>query len=605
VHVIGTAGHVDHGKSTLVERLTGIDPDRFEEEKRRGLTIDLGFAWLTLPSGNEIGLIDVPGHERFIKNMLAGAGGITICLFVVAANEGWKPQSAEHLSILQILGITSGVIALTKSDTVDEEALELVTLEVQEQLAASALADAPVIACSAVTGQGIGELVAELDRVVSSAPPAADNDRPRLWVDRVFTIAGAGTVVTGTLSGGSLAAGDEAEVVPEGRKARVRTIQSHKREVSRAGPGNRVALNLAGLERHGAVRGDAVVRPGQWRSTHQVDARIEVLPEHLTGTGHALTEKGAHLLYVGSAETPVRLRLLDSEKIRAGEFGFARLFLRDALPVTRGDRFVLRDAGRVLTFGGGEILDPRPPRRANLDLLQRLVGASSEEALGAIVGAEEALGVADALSRIGASTAGGLGVARLDSVLVSEAHLAELLLRVDRALSSYHSDHPLERGMPKEELRAVTGLGPSPFEALLTAAPEVTADGATLRLTMHQTTLAPEQQLLRVEIVAKVRSAAASPPTARDLAADPALLRALVEAGDLVRIGDFFVTGDHARGIRAGVRRAIEASGPLTVAHIRDLLGTSRKYAVPLCEWLDSTGATRRQGDLRYLGPRP
>ncbi|MDP9234375.1 MAG: selenocysteine-specific translation elongation factor, partial [Actinomycetota bacterium] len=370
MHVIGTAGHVDHGKSALVERLTGIDPDRFEEEKRRGLTIDLGFAWLTLPSGNEIGLIDVPGHERFIKNMLAGAGGISICLFVVAANEGWKPQSAEHLSILQILGITSGVVALTKSDTVDEEALELVTLEVQEQLAASALADAPVVACSAVTGQGVGELVAELDRVVSSAPPVPDNDRPRLWVDRVFTIAGAGTVVTGTLSGGSIAAGDEAEVVPEGRNARVRTIQSHKREVSRAAPGTRVALNLAGLERQGAVRGDAIVRPGQWRSTRLVDARVEVLPENLSGADHALTEKGAHLLYVGSAETPVRLRLLDSEKIRPGEFGFARLFLRDPLPVTRGDRFVLRDAGRVLTFGGGEILDPQPTRRANLALLE-------------------------------------------------------------------------------------------------------------------------------------------------------------------------------------------------------------------------------------------
>jgi selenocysteine-specific elongation factor len=605
VHVIGTAGHVDHGKSTLVERLTGIDPDRFAEEKRRGLTIDLGFAWLTLPSGNEIGLIDVPGHERFIKNMLAGAGGITICLFVVAANEGWKPQSAEHLSILQILGITSGVVALTKSDTVDEEALELVMLEVQEQLAASALAEAPVVACSAVTGRGIGELVAELDRVVSSAPPVPDNDRPRLWVDRVFTIAGAGTVVTGTLSGGSLDAGAEAEVVPEGRKARVRTIQSHKKELTRAAPGTRVALNLAGLDRQGAVRGDAIVRPGQWQSTRQVDARVEVLPETLSGADHALTEKGAHLLYVGSAETPIRLRLLDSEKIRPGEFGFARLFLRDPLPVTRGDRFVLRDAGRVLTFGGGQILDPRPPRRANLDLLERLVGASSEEALGAIVGAEGALGVADALSRSGANIAVGPGVARLDSLLVSEAHLEELLRRVDRALGTYHSDHPLERGMPREELRAVTGLGPSPFEALLTAAPEVIADGASVRLKMHQTTFAPAQQLLREEIFARVRSAAASPPSTGELAADPALLRALVEAGDLVRIGDFFLTGDQARQMRADVRSAIEASGPRTVAQIRDLLGTSRKYAVPLCEWLDSTGATRRQGDLRYLGPRP
>jgi selenocysteine-specific elongation factor len=605
MHVIGTAGHVDHGKSSLVERLTGIDPDRFEEEKRRGLTIDLGFAWLTLPSGNEIGLIDVPGHERFIKNMLAGAGGISICLFVVAANEGWKPQSAEHLAILHLLGITSGVVALTKSDTVDEEALELVTLEVLDQLSASALADAPVVACSAVTGEGIDDLVTALDRVVAAAPPVPDTERPRLWVDRVFTIAGAGTVVTGTLSGGSISVADEIEVVPEGRRARVRTIQTHKKEVSRAAPGTRVALNLAGLERQGAVRGDAIVRPGQWRSTRLVDARVQVLHERLSGADHALTGKGAHLLYAGSAETPVRVQLLDSERIPAGGSGFARLFLRDALPVTRGDRFVLRDAGRVLTFGGGEILDPRPTRRANVDLLRHLAGASSQEALVAIVTAEGALGLSDALTRSGASSAGGAGIARLGSILVSEKQLEGLLRTMRAELSSYHSDHPLERGVPKEELRRKTALTPSAFEALLIQAPEVIEDGSTVRLKQHHATLAPDQQLARDEIVGRIRDGGMSPPTIGELAADPALLRALVEAGDLVRIGDFFLTGDQARKLRTDVRSAIESSGPLTVAQIRDLLGTSRKYAVPLSEWLDSTGATRRQGDIRHLGPRP
>src|ERR671919_32317 len=219
MHVIGTAGHVDHGKSTLVQRLTGIDPDRFEEEKRRGLTIDLGFAWLTLPSGLELGIVDVPGHERFIKNMLAGAGGITVCLFVVAAPEGWMPQSAEHLAVLDVLGVRAGVVAVTKSDAVDEETLEL--------------------------------LVAELDRVVQSTPPAPDLGRPRLWIDRVFTISGAGTVVTGTLAGGAFSTAQEVEITPEGRRARIRAIQSHKKEVERIGPGNRTALNLVGLERQG------------------------------------------------------------------------------------------------------------------------------------------------------------------------------------------------------------------------------------------------------------------------------------------------------------------------------------------------------------------
>jgi selenocysteine-specific elongation factor len=605
MHVIGTAGHVDHGKSALIERLTGIDPDRFEEEKRRGLTIDLGFAWLTLPSGNEIGLIDVPGHERFIKNMLAGAGGISICLFVVAANEGWKPQSAEHLSILHVLGITSGVVALTKSDTVDRETLDFITLEIQERLATSTLANAPIVACSATTGEGIDVLIAELDRVVSSAPPVPDLGRPRLWVDRVFTIAGAGTVVTGTLTGGTLSVGDEVEITPEGRSARVRTIQSHKKEVPRVSPGTRVALNLAGLERQGAKRGDAIVRPGQWRPTHVLDAALEVLPARMTGSEHVLTEKGAHLLYAGSAETPVRVRLIDDDALRPGESGFARLFLRDDLPLARGDRFVLRDAGRVLTLGGGQILDPRPSRRPDADLLRRLLGATPEEALGAFVEAEGLAGMSDAIARSGAREVGGAGVVQLDSVLVSQDYLANLLEIVRAAVGDHHSQHPLERGMPKEALRAVTHLAAPAFEALLLRDPGLVAEGATVRSAQHTGLLSPQQQRERDELVARIQAGGMSPPMTSDLQADPALIRALVEAGDIVRVGDFYLTAASAGKIRSEVRAAIERSGPLTVAQIRDTLGTTRKYAVPLCEWLDSTGATRRQGDIRHLGPHP
>ena len=362
MHVIGTAGHVDHGKSTLVERLTGMDPDRFAEEKRRGLTIDLGFAWLTLPSGNEIGIIDVPGHERFVRNMLAGAGGTTICLFVVAANEGWKPQSAEHLAILDVLGTTEGVVALTKSDLVDLDTLDSVRDDVSGRLASSSLSEMPIVACSATTGEGIDELVAELDRVVSQAPPAADLGRPRLWVDRVFTISGAGTVVTGTLGGGTLTVGDDVTVAPEGRHARIRSIQSHKKDVSRVEPGNRTALNLAGLERQGAQRGDAIVTTDKWHPTRRVHASVRVLDPSLAGQTHELKEKGAHLLYAGTAETPVRVRLLGTDELEPGAAGYAQLELRDPLPLARGDRFVLRDVGRVLTLGGGRVLDPWPTR---------------------------------------------------------------------------------------------------------------------------------------------------------------------------------------------------------------------------------------------------
>ena len=609
MHVIGTAGHVDHGKSTLVERLTGIDPDRFAEEKQRGLTIDLGFAWLPLPSGHEVGLIDVPGHERFIKNMLAGAGAISICLFVVAANEGWMPQSAEHLAILDVLGVRSGVVALTKADTVDEETLEIAIADVDEHLAMSSLRGAPVVSCSGVTGRGLDELISEIDKAVMQTEPAPDLGRPRLWVDRVFTIAGAGTVVTGTLMGGALAQGDEIEISPEGRRARIRALQSHKKQVARMGPGNRTALNLAGLERQGGKRGDAVVRPGQWRPTAILDAGIHVLSADITGTDHRLTEKGAHLLYVGSAETPVRIKLLGVPELRAGQSGFAQLYLRDTLPLGRGDRFVLRDAGRVVTFGGGEVLDPLPaPARRDdakrVSLLARLAKADAEEALVALVEAAGSIDESEALLRSGASTPGE-GTIRLGRVLVSKESYEELVHRVRSAVNEHHLVHPLDRGMSREALRARTPLEPDAFDALVGGMEEVVEEGATVRLSVFSVTLAPEQQRARDEIINKIRDAGFTPPLVGELNADGALLRSLTDTGELVKIADFYLTREQANEARSRVRARIEQAGPLTVAEIRDLLQTSRKYAVPLCEWLDQTGATRRRGDVRVLGPNP
>jgi selenocysteine-specific elongation factor len=609
MHVIGTAGHVDHGKSALVERLTGIDPDRFAEEKRRGLTIDLGFAWLPLPSGREIGLIDVPGHERFIKNMLAGAGGISICLFVVAANEGWMPQSAEHLAVLDVLGIKDGVVALTKSDTVDAEMLEIASAEIEEQLARSSLAGSPIVACSALTGAGLDVLVEAIDKVVGSAPAVVDAGRPRLWVDRVFTIAGAGTVVTGTLMEGSLEAGQEVEISPEGRRARIRTIQSHKKEVHVIEPGNRVALNLVGLSRQGAERGDAVVRAGQWRPTRLIDAQVRVLPQWATGSDHELSEKGSHLLYVGSAETPVGVKLFGTTTIESGETGFAQLHLRNALPLVRGDRFVLRDAGRVLTFGGGVVLDPLPreARRSDathLRLLEQLSIADPSGALRAMVGTHGKVEARGALLRSGAREV-PRDVATLGPLLVSHDHLEELRTQVRDALEEHHRKRPLERGMPREALRATAGLAAEAFDPLVAAMPEVAEEGALVRLSAHSVVMSDEQQRSRRVLIERIESAGFTPPPAKALGAHPELLRALTEAGDLVKVGDFYLTADLARRARALVRARIEESGPLSVAHIRDLLGTSRKYAVPLCEWLDQTGATMRRGDNRVLGPNP
>ncbi len=613
MHVIGTAGHVDHGKSTLVQRLTGIDPDRFEEEKRRGLTIDLGFAWLGLPSGREVGIVDVPGHERFIKNMLAGAGGISICLFVVAANEGWKPQSAEHLSVIDLLGIDSGVVALTKADTVDEATLAMARAQVEEEIGRSSLAGAAVVPCSASTGAGLDALVSELDQVVGATPSPRDTGRPRLWIDRVFTIAGAGTVVTGTLAGGSVRVGDAVEVIrgTEARAARVRSIQSHKKNTDELGPGNRTALNLAGLERHGAERGDAVVRAGQWRATNRIDVRLRVLAPGLCRRAYEVTERGAHLLYAGSAETPVRIHLLGRDRLGPGEEGFAQLSLRDALPLTRGDRFVLRDAGRVVTFGGGEVVDPLAAvaaRRSNTErigFLERSFGAPPDEALTALVEHLGALDRAEARLRVPGATPVPGRVVPLGGTLYSARIAEELTGRLTTALEDHHRSHPLERGLAREAARAAVGLGPEAFDALVEIATGVSAEGTTIRRATHAVDLAPEQRKVRDQLIAAIEVGGFQPPLAKDLGADPSLLRSLAGSGELVKVSEFYLTSAQAATARRVVREHIEQHGPVTVADIRDLLGTTRKYAVPLCEWLDATGATLRRGDQRLLGPHP
>ncbi|HEX2059069.1 MAG TPA: selenocysteine-specific translation elongation factor [Actinomycetota bacterium] len=608
MQVIGTAGHVDHGKSTLVRRLTGIDPDRFAEEKRRGLTIDLGFAWLRLPSGREVGVVDVPGHERFVRNMLAGAGGITVCLFVVAANEGWMPQSAEHLAILDVLGVSSGVVALTKTDAVDEETLALAVAEVEERLAGTTLAGSAIVACSGTTGNGLPELVGALDAAVAAAAPPPDEGNPRLWVDRVFTIAGAGTVVTGTLMRGGLDSGAEVEIAPEGRRARIRAIQTHKKELAHAAAGNRVALNLAGLERQGAERGDAVVAPGRWRATRVVDVTLRVLPAAVTGSDVPVTEKGAHLLYVGSAETPVRLKLLGTSKVRPGERGFAELHLAHPLPLVRGDRFVIRDAGRVLTLGGGEVLDPLPAEARRSDperprLLAELEGAAGTGALHALVRAAGGLDAEDALFRSGARRLGD-GVVRLGSWLVTTARRDELEAMVLAAVEEHHRARPLERGIPRAALKQAVALRTDAFDALLDGMDAVAQEGALVRLASHRVAFAPEQERARATLLEEIESAGFTPPLAKELTAERSLLRALVENGDIVAVGDFYLTRSQAEDAKQKVTAAISESEGMTVAEIRDLLGTTRKYAVPLCEWLDASGITRRRGDLRVLGPR-
>ncbi|MEC7144859.1 MAG: selenocysteine-specific translation elongation factor, partial [Actinomycetota bacterium] len=356
MHVVATAGHVDHGKSTLIKALTGTDPDRLEEEKARGLTIDLGFAGTKLPSGRGISFIDVPGHVRFLKNMLAGVGGVDACIFVVAATEGWKPQSEEHLRILSLLGIRHGIVALTKVGHVDDELATIAQMEIADRTEGTFLADAPIVPVDAIEGHGIDDLNTALDQLLDVTPTARDDKKPRLWIDRVFAAKGAGTVVTGTLTGGMMRVEDELSVLPQHAAVRVRALQSQYADRTKVGPGNRVAANLSGVSHDQLRRGDVLVRPDDWHVTRTVDASLRVLES----LDRPVTRRGAHLLYLGSGEHPVRVRVLGPDAIEPGATGAVRMHLPIGLPLVPGDRFILRESGQGVTLGGGEILDVDP-----------------------------------------------------------------------------------------------------------------------------------------------------------------------------------------------------------------------------------------------------
>ena len=447
LRVIATAGHVDHGKSSLIVRLTGMDPDRLAEEKRRGLTIDLGYAWCRLPSGREIGFVDVPGHERFVRNMLAGVGPVRLVMFVVAADEGWKPQSEEHLQILDVLGVSGGVIAVTKKDLVDEETLAVAEGEVAARLAGTVLEGAPILAVSSRTGEGVDELAIALDEMVEAAPPPTEA-RTRLFVDRVFTIKGAGTVVTGTLAGGRLRVGDEAELYPTGVRARIRALQTHKTQEEVASPVSRVAANLVGVEREGVERGCVMGEPDLWRPSTRFDADVRPV----RGLD-AIPAKGAYKVYAGASEADATIRLAEGPDGSA----YVRVTAREPLVLDVGDRFVLREAGRRATVGGGTVLQVAPPRGfaqpRHLELLARRRHALEQ---GPTPQAREAL------ARLTVEEGGAVRIRDLkrlvggppDDELVAGTWGVDPGVRdrvastVTAMLEQYHREHPLGEGAP-------------------------------------------------------------------------------------------------------------------------------------------------------------
>ncbi len=568
VPVIATAGHVDHGKSTLVLGLTGMDPDRFAEEKARGLTIDLGFAWTTLASGRQLAFVDVPGHVRFLKNMLAGVGAVEACLFVVAATEGWKPQSEEHLRILELLGVGHGLVALTKVGLVDGETRELARMELADMVEGTFLAGAEVVEVDVPGGEGVGELRAALDRLLDVTPAAVDRGRPRLWVDRVFAAKGSGTVVTGTLAGGALAVDDELVTAPGGRKARVRGLQSLQRAVSQVEPGSRVAVNLSGVARVELARGDALVRPGQWRPTRTFDASLRTL----AALGHDVGRKGAYQLYVGSGEHPVALRVLGGDGIGPGQEGLVRLRLPVAAPLLPGDRFVLRESGRDETVGGGEVLDVAPVLAARRARPSRSVDR---------VVAERGWVLADELERI----TGERRRALVGRWVVAPDALATAMTELRAAID----------GAGRLGLE-VAGLDER-RRAMLVLIEGVVVDGGRVRAAAATDPLADHPY------VAALEAAPFSPPEPDGV--DRAELSELVRRGLVVeRDGVYFAPSAVSEAAhRLAVALAAHPDG-LTVAQVRDALATTRRHALPLLAHLDATGVTRRRGDVRIGGPR-
>jgi len=646
---IGTAGHVDHGKSTLVKALTGIDPDRLAEEKERGMTIDLGFAWLKLPGGREVSIVDVPGHESFIKNMLAGVGGIDAALLVIAADEGIMPQTREHLAILDLLHVQRGIVALTKADLVDQEWLELVHEEVAEYLLPTTLAHAPIISVSAYTMQGMPELLAEIEKMLDTSQERQNIARPRLPVDRVFTLTGFGTIVTGTLLDGNFKVGQEIEILPQGLRTRIRGLQTHKNKVDVAQPGSRVAMNLAGVARTDLERGDVIALPGQLRPTMLVDAHIQLLADAPRSLAHNTQVD----VYSGSQEVPARVRLLDVDELQPGQSAWVQLRMSHPAVLARRDRFILRIPSPSTTIGGGEIVDvqPRYHRRFQAAVIGRLEtlehGVPEELVLAALDRRIRVTGTPNAavkgqiykgfngyeLAEIVKQSNLAVDVTQqtLETLLqegrvrrIGTAWFAQpvwdaLVEETVRLLSEQHRQHPLRSGLSKEEWRTRLNL-PAKMavevfaalqaegvvaEATTTGSSVGSSAGSTMRLPDFIPKFNKIQQQQVEHLLRRFRENPYTPPDRNEAeaAVGTEALNALIEQGQLVKLSDgvLFLRETYDQAI-ATLVKFLREHGTMTVAEARDVLGATRKYILPLLEHMDTLKITRRLGDQRVLG---
>ncbi len=626
--IVGTAGHIDHGKTALVKALTGIDTDRLEEEKRRGISIDLGFAHLRLGE-LELGFVDVPGHERFVKNMLAGVGGIDLLLFVVAADESIKPQTREHFDICRLLGIRHGIIVITKTDLVDPDLVELVKLELEEFVAGSFLQGAPVVAASSRTGQGLEELKAALQQAASRLEPKNPRHHFRMPVDRVFIIKGFGAVATGTLIAGTVEKEAEIEVYPIGRRARVRGVEVHNRQVGRASAGQRTALNLAGVDTEQLARGMVLAAPDKFQPTARLDCSLDLLP-----SARPLKHRAPAHFHAGSAEVEAQVYLLGGHaKLDPGRRGYVQIRLRQPLLALPGDRFILRQFSPVVTIAGGVVLDNLPGKhRAGEDVetrLGRLESGRPEVVLETMLeGAPAGMGIKEIIARTGwleteveaagaALETAGLAV-RVTAAplwLAHRTHFAQASAGAVAALEQFHRDNPLAPGPPKELLRArlFPDAPPALLEALLgrlSRDHKAVVEGEIVRLASHRIVLKEDESEARHRILAAFEQAGLAVPALAEVlgkvVVEPdrarKILQILLRERLLIRVTDELVFHRTAiENLKALLGAQKKTSARLSVPQFKDLAGISRKYAIPLLEFLDRERVTRRQGDERII----
>jgi len=630
MRVIGTAGHVDHGKSTLVRALSGINPDRLKEEQAREMTIELGFAWMTLPDGEPVGIVDVPGHRDFIENMLAGVGGIDAALFVVAADEGVMPQTREHLAILDILQIPAGIIVLTKCDLVnDPEWLDLVEADVRKAVQGTVLDEVPLVRVSARTGLGLEELKQKLAVVLEQRPARPNLGRPRLPIDRVFTISGFGTVVTGTLMDGGLKLGEEIEILPQGLRGRVRGLQGHKMKEEMAQPGSRTAVNITGINVDQVNRGNVLITPGKYTPSGRLDAWVRLLPDASLSLKHDSEVK----LFVLASEVVARLRLLGTDELKPGEEGWLQLELRDPVVAVRGDRFILRRPSPGETLGGGMIVDPHPAgrhKRFDLQVLERLESLRQGSPAEVLYQASLASGptiVKEIIAQARLST--DQAAAALQELLANNLLLklepgspdpaSELLVvaaarwetETARSLAEveqFHKTYPFRKGMPREELKSRLKYFPARlFNAALklwVSEGKLAEIGALVLLPGFKPRFNPQQQTQVDRLLARLAQNPYATPSVKECLAEVGeeMYNALLDQGFLAQVSPevVFRKQDYETMVHS-VQEVIQKNDSITAAEFRDRFNTSRKYALALLEHLDQIGVTIREGDFRKL----